>query len=536
MKLSKITVASLLAVGSASSFAVTAPVDFCKSAVNAEFASKCAPALTFYIAGSSALGGSIKSVVHKYFDTTVRSYFEVIDNGSVNGIGVANTDNGGKAGQGVTAWYGMSNPDLTGTSNPLFIVYNSFNGAAACVSKLIAPKIDSIAEATVVKVGPDLKTKTPAACTAYTTAITPWNDSASKAPTVGDGSKVVCTTVALLKADIAISDVDVPELAGLQPAAAKATLTAFTREPLAMQGFGVAVNDNLYKALQTAQLSSSCVGVYSEACQPSISKAQYASLVSAEGSIKSAVGLGVGTPGPLRLIRRDDLSGTQASSNMFFLNNSCNKVNATNARAGALTPINKTSNFTDLLVKEEVQTSGVETELNKTGTTDGYAIGVLTLAKAQSSSTNATAYKFVKLDGASPNFAKGGTSTYKAYKKADDGVITYSTLRNNMLDGSWPFQMAAFAVYPTKAVGADAKTAPKAGLIKAMVRDLSSPLSADLDAIGYFTGGTGKETMVSRAANINTWKQINKTTPDAAVVRTNNCAPLIFQDNQVNKL
>jgi len=539
MKLSKIAIASLLAVGSASSFAQTTPVaNPCASTDNVTFAKGCVPYATFYIAGSSALGGGIKKIIQNgnYFDESVRGYFEVVDTGTDNGISIPNPKNEPttKAGQGVTAWYGMSNPDLTGgSSKPIFIVYNSFNGSAAGVSQVIASKFQTISEAKVVRVGPDLKAKTQANCVAYNTQLQPAGESSTtKGPAVDAARpKVACESFAITKADIAITDVDIPELAALYSEAEKSTLTAFTRQPLAMQGFAVAVNNNFYNALQAKQVTDGLLAAdcttgnkYTWACQPSISKAQYASLISQEGSIKSAADFGV-TSGPLTIARRDSLSGTQASSNIFFLNNSCNKIDAKNARGGALTPLTKTSTVpSGLTVLEYAQSSGVDTALgnNSAGT---YAIGVIALAKGAS-----TTYKFVKIDGASPNFAPGATTTLVAGTSSGGA----STLRNNMLNGSWAFQMTAFAVYNTKSADESITKNVKAKLINKMVADLSDPALHDLDAIGYFSGDLGiKQTYVSRAANLATAKQL-KDTPTASNVLPSNCAPLIHQDNAVN--
>jgi hypothetical protein len=145
-----------------------------------------------------------------------------------------------------------------------------------------------------------------------------------------------------------------------------------------------------------------------------------------------------------------------------------------------------------LVVNENVQTGDVETDLKLT---TGYSIGVIALSKG-----NSTSYKFVKLDGASPNFAKGGTS-----------VLSSTALRNNMLDGSWPLQVTSYAVYRT-ADGTYGPKALKANMIKQMVADLSDSTLHDLSAIGYFNGTAAKQTKVSRVVG-------------------NNCSPLITRTN-----
>lgn len=507
MKLSKIAFASMLVVAAGGSFAATAALT-CDKSTPVSFVNTCAPAQTFYVAGSSALGGAISSVITAnsttgatgYFDTTVVPFVvSVIDTGTPNGVSVANPTNAGKAGNGVTAWYGMSKASLTGgTSVPVLVVYNSYMGSAAGVSQVLstAKTVSSIPESFVVKVGPTANVAN--TCTAVTTAI-PILGTTSTVTTASN--KVACSSNASIMADIAISDVDVTELLELYPAAAKAKLSAYTRTPVAMQGFAVGVNNNFYNALQAAQvtagaLPSTCTtGTYSEVCQPSISKAQYASLVSTSGSIKSAAGFIPGDTTVLTLARRDQMSGTQASSNIHFLSDVCNVLDAKskiNTHGGALTARRATDSTADLVIHENVQTGDVETDLKLT---TGYSIGAIALSKASS-----TSYKFVKLDGVSPNFAKGSSTLYSS-----------TQLRNNMIDGSWGFQMTAYTVAPTAAMTYDAKKAPKAEFIKQMVADLSNSTLHDLSAIGYFNG-TAKATKVSRVAG-------------------NNCSPLIAKSN-----
>jgi len=300
-------------------------------------------------------------------------------------------------------------------------------------------------------------------------------------------------------------------------------LANIKRTNIAMQGFGVAVNNNFYGALQAAQglntdscapTTTTTVGsvtgtvttttttsvsyAYTEACQPSISRAQYASLVTTEGSIKSTAGFIAGDNTMLTLARRDQLSGTQATSNMFFASEGCNALDAKskiNTHGGALTVLRSPGPNT-LTVTEAVQTGDVETALKAT---TGYSIGVLALSKAGWS--NKDKYKFVKLDGASPNFAKGGLAPYGATDGSNDGAV-----RTNMLDGSWPLQVASYAM--------TAATVPatKQALVTQMINDLSDSTLHDLPAIGYFNGDSTKQTKVSRVAG-------------------NNCSPLITRSN-----
>jgi len=505
MKFKQIALASMALVAG-TSFAATATL-VCDKSTPEKFVNTCAPVATFFVAGSSALGGAISSVITAnsvtgakgYFDTTTTPLVSIVDMGTPNGVNVANTTNGGKAGNGVSAWYGMSRADLTGgTSVPTLVVYNSYMGSAAGVSNVMAKDLTKVPEATVVTVGP--KAGIPNTCTVVTGPITILGTTSTVSAAT---SKVACSSFAVTRADIAISDVDANELVGLYDVTGGVALSKLTRTPLAMQGFAVAVNNKFYTDLQAAQitsgaLASTCTGLYTEACQPSITRAQYASLVTKEGSIKSAAGFIPGSTEVLTLARRDQLSGTQATSDMYFAGAICNALDIKskiNNHGGALTVMRKgdasSYDATKLVVNENVQTGDVETDLKLS---TGYSIGVIALSKG-----NSTSYKFVKLDGASPNFAKNGTA-----------VLGSTALRNNMINGSWPLQMAAYAIYPTAAGTYDAKKAAKANMIKQMVSDLSDSTLHDLSAIGYFSGVDAKKSQVTRLAGNNCSPLINK--------------------------
>ena len=108
------------------------------------------------------------------------------------------------------------------------------------------------------------------------------------------------------------------------------------------QGFGVMVSEELYKAMQKAQktdgrLPSTCVtgDFVPGQCQPSISKEEYTAVVESTAfnyntsAISGANNPLTGDMNPVNLCRRVETSGTQASSNVYFLNNSCGNANPT---------------------------------------------------------------------------------------------------------------------------------------------------------------------------------------------------------------
>jgi len=524
MKLKQIAIASLVAVAG-SSFAQTTLT--CNKTTPEKFVNTCAPNKTFFIAGASALGDAVSSVVvSTFFDTTAltdvpNGFVEVVDMGSPSGAGVANPTNAGKAGNGVKAWYGMSkiNPGET-----LFVVYNSYMGSAAGVSNVMSDakllSATTVPESLVVTVGPSTTGKgktavtTANTCALVTAPFQPLGDTSTSKTIASGVNKVACTTTAVTRADLALSDVDAQELVGFYGSAIKGgaakfpdALALMERKFLAMQGFGVAVNNNFYTALQNAQISSgalasACAGVYSEACQPTITRAQYAGIANEEGGIKSAAYFVPGSSEVLTLARRDALSGTQAASEMYFGAVGCNKLDAkskVNTRGGALTTRGLGATVPgSFVVKENVQTSSVETDLSATS---GFSIGVISLSKAE-----ATKYKFVKLNGVSPNFIKGGTAA------------SLAAVRTNMIEGLWDFQVASYAIYPKAAVLA---ASPKVGLINAMVTAMGDSgkvkdkdgVVIGLPAIAYLRGDA--PALHSKVTRVN----------------GNNCSPLISATN-----
>jgi len=527
MKLSKIALASLLAVGTASSFAQVA----CDSTNALTFTNTCAPEMTVYIAGASALSDAVKAVVPTYFDTT-KPFTTILDGGSTNGfkandfnlIGTAKTKTGPNS---VIGWYGTSlaTEAFGNAQKRLFVVYNNFNGSAAGVSQVLAKALvdakgavagtatntalTTIPEAKVVTVGPT-GASTPNTCVAYDgtaltlTSTTVRIDGATAdltKPTSTSANQIICSSNAVTKADLAISDVDVTDLVEIYSSVAKAPVTAITRKPIGMQGFAIAVNNNFYNALQTAQktagkLSTACsTGEYTEACQPNVSRAQYASLASKSGNLKSSGAFIPGDATFLTLARRDQMSGTQASSEMFFMGSKC----ANPAALSAMRP-SDADGYVSMGVTENAQTANVEDQLTAA---TGYSIGVISLSKGAS-----TTYKFVKMDGSSPNFTRNGTSPLSS---ADD-------MRKNMIDGTWPFQVTSYMMALTKDLSV--KTNTKAPILNQMLTDFTSGTGThNLKAVSYFDGPANKKSLVTR--------QYMKGTGAKAVNTLSNCAPLV---------
>jgi hypothetical protein len=185
------------------------------------------------------------------------------------------------------------------------------------------------------------------------------------------------------------------------------------------QGFGVVVSPALYTLLQTDQATS---GV------PSISKSQYASLMTQTAGFWNTLlpNATAHAALPLTLARRSVTSGTQASAELFFLENPC----ATGTVSGSVAPTPGTAagqSFVDgadtLIVKQEASSDAVLADA-----ASGYTIGVVSLENIQPASS----WKFVAIDGVhpgtanAPQFQKSNIVNGK-YAFAYETVITKST-------------------------------------------------------------------------------------------------------------
>jgi len=189
------------------------------------------------------------------------------------------------------------------------------------------------------------------------------------------------------------------------------------------QVFGVAVSPDLYTALQTAQGITANVDALGVASQPSISKVQYTSIVSAafNGAKTDINGiLGVGVAGnKLTVCRRVATSGTQAASNEYFLRGF---VGADGAAAGAVVAADQAtygagSGLDSYEVQEGAGTGNARTCLSN----PGFAVGVLSLENAPDLTTRSGGqradrkWRFVKINGvAAYDTANNSTGTSKS--------------------------------------------------------------------------------------------------------------------------
>jgi len=494
----KLITAAALAVTATSSFAVQQ----CGTQSNGwffstaeKFVNTCAPEVTFFVAGSSALGGNINAILPDLFDST-KPLVKVVDNSATGSV------NGNKA--ATTAYYGTSKPAVTGgTGKRVFVVYNNNNGSAAGVSLVMGKlgKTGNPVEANIVTVGPiksidNTCVEDPAASKTLTVNGT----------TITFTGVVNCTQTVDRLADLAFTDVRVQELYALYPMAAKAKLADAVQVPLGMLGFGLAVNWPMYQALQTVQsgknLPASCVaGDLTAACVPNIRRVDYATLVTnvMPDSNKSAKLFGL-DDSLITLARRDDLSGTQATSNMFFANNACGNIPVKSTNLGGKLDIVGTVDTAKFKSVMHNTSSNVRAALS---TSTGYAIGIANLEWRTGSSwptgpVKANTYNFVKVDNYSPLFNADGSIAYKA--------------RTAFANGDYPLAVTAYAVYPKLF---DTKPSDKTTLAKFVFNAMKDSTKGDMNGLAYIDG-------VADEAGSTTPKQANVKQPGG-----NNCSPLI---------
>lgn len=427
--------------------------------------------VTYYIAGASAQAQAVAAVVptSDFFATPAD---------------VVKLTGGSAAG----AWYGMSNPAVTGgTSVPMLVVYRNSNGSGSGVRQLMGKTLADIAaipntdNTNLVSLG---------------TAGSPGCGVVSGA---AGNYTAACTTFQARVPDVALSDVRGIELAGTFPVGSGYhALESLVSTKNALQGFGIAANPAYYAALQAqnvreGSLAATCdpavpanaVNLGTAACQPSIRKVDYASLISAEGAIKDANSLlqTTGDSTEITVCRRTDLSGTQATSNTFFLNNVC----GTQGLFGAYNPLGAGDSAPGQIVYNEgSSTTNVKACLNNAS---GYRLGVVSLENVPSGSD---VYKFVKLDGVSPNYTWNGSA-----------LVADAKQRQQFASGAYPYALEMFSMVTPTA------TATQVAFSNALNAKLADSTKSDLVGIAYLdvpgtfvkNSLTNQQSKVSRAGN-----------------------------------
>jgi len=491
MKLKLIAVA-VMSLTATASFAQTKPT--CSSTVtDITHINWCAPEATLFIAGSSALSAAITAVIPDLFDISdssvaadSRKKIYKISDASTTG----NT-NGNKG--GTTVWYGTSKAGVFGTQKRLAIVYNNNNGSGAGVSLVMGPVKTTSArvstnpiESNVIFVGPNKNVANTCSLNTSTASVL----ETISGVTYAYASLVNCTNTKDAQADLAISDVRAQEIYKFYSNVPKTVkYTDFVQKPLVYQGFGLIVNWTMYKALQDVQagthLASTCGGTATDddrrlpACQPSVRSIDYATLVANNNVTKSAALFGLSDSTKLILARRDDLSGTQSASNIYFLRNSCN-LNTT--LGGGIAVLDTETDGTKFQMVKYATSGLVRTAANSAS---NYVIGAAALAAR---SIVKDEYNFVKIDGISPNVVETGATGTSIL----NGREAFSS-------GDYNFAFTAYGIYKKTL---DSSLSDQSTLVAKLIAAMRDSTKHNVSGVAYLDGvadsGILKQSKVNR--------------------------------------
>ena len=192
------------------------------------------------------------------------------------------------------------------------------------------------------------------------------------------------------------------------------------------QVFGVAVNTNLYRAMQAAQGITAADTNFDPALAPNITSSQYAAIIDNDNSSAykqdwSLLAGGAGTGKKVIVARRVATSGTQASSNAFFLRTPC-----ADAVQGNLIPAVTADSIPGVFeVTENSGTGNVKAQLTAANAAGNFAIGVMSIENDWSLDNAANGgYRWLKLDGIHPETASDFTNPLNGRGNARLSTVT----------------------------------------------------------------------------------------------------------------
>ncbi len=416
MKLKQIATAVSAVLLSSSAFAL-APTTVLDPAYDVEM----------FISGASAQDKSIKALVTSLCLTGTLDIFK--DNA-----------NPSKPGKGYTSYFcEMDGTTVTGLTDPatqparkVLVHKRSKGGSAMGVSPVIASAKGLTANAEIERMAIYNTTNVAGGnCTETATGSTEWlctidqlDDLVLDIPTAGV-SDVNPKMFVKGNTPTGFDEVNAADVDNYLTVTAAAALV-----------FGVPVTTDLRNALQEAQfggIGNSCVGVESEACMPSLSKRQVATLISGQINDWSAFkvnGLSLTDPAvtsaqpsntQVHYCRRVPGSGTQAQQSAKFLNYPCtSNAPAPRLNSGRRGPtILQNSGSGDMSLCLDDFNNATNGSGQNAGLATAWALGTQSTeknGKLATLQTNGTYYeydyRFVKINGVAPTLQNAANGSY----------------------------------------------------------------------------------------------------------------------------
>jgi hypothetical protein len=229
------------------------------------------------------------------------------------------------------------------------------------------------------------------------------------------------------------------------------------------QVFGLAVSVPLYRALQAAQgLSDVNSTTFDPVNAPNLTKTQYITIATQNGAANGDWTPILGNnPGKVKVERRISTSGSQASSNAFFMQNPCaSGVNA-NLSPSTVADSNPTYTVTENSGSGNVKTRLTDATNAGAASQEGYAIGVLSLENNWRTDAAASAgYRYIKVDGVHPEL--GDTEN----------------ARLTAADGEYAFHMELKNFVRSNYAGAPVKTAFENVVVDQITQALANPAAS----------------------------------------------------------
>ena len=211
-----------------------------------------------------------------------------------------------------------------------------------------------------------------------------------------------------------------------------AQLTKFNRTRTIGQLFGVAVSNSVWQALQLAQTGSNAPQDTTGVNWPSLTRDSIRQLLNGSVGLWSDVvkaAAPAGTINELTICRREQGSGTQASSNQFFFNYPCDANNGAIAQDTVGVQTDPLANGTGkYFVKENTSSTKVKNCLNQSDTVAGgadtfagHATGAIGVLSYNGDPGASDTWKWIKVDGILPSFQNAMLGKYDFWYETQIG-------------------------------------------------------------------------------------------------------------------